>query len=228
MTIEPYIIIVVLLLESILDIRRDANHKKCAANYPQRLEPHLKKLVFILLLTLFVIATSYGVPNSATNDMEVYIDIPLYLNLNLSSSELNFGELDEAGESQSIDVFIRANIKSWKITAKATYASLTWGAATGETWVAPTPGATLIQIPYKVSFADNNPYQILFPQAALPVNVENLLYTFTRRTVAGEGVGDYANSEKFIFTVKVDPKGASAIWQSGEYQDIILLTVTTQ
>jgi len=190
------------------------------------MEPPLKKLVFILLLALLAVATSYGASNDVTNNMEVYIDIPLYLNLNLSNTELNFGELDEAGETQSIDVFIRANIKSWKITAKATYASLTWGAPAGETWATPAQGATLIKIPYKVSFADNNPYQVLFPLATLPVNAERVLYTFSRRTVAGEGVGDYANSEKFIFTVKVDPKDASAIWQSGEYQDIILLTVT--
>jgi hypothetical protein len=188
------------------------------------MEPYLKKILFLILLSLVVLATS----SAATKDMEVYIDIPLHLSLNLSSPEFNFGELDEAGETQSIDVYLRANIKSWKITAKATYASLTWGAAPGGTWAAPGVGATLIQIPYRVSFADFNPSQLLFPLAALPVNVERTLYTFTRRTTAGEGSGDYANSEKFVFTVKVDPKATSAIWQSGEYRDTILLTVTAQ
>ncbi len=176
----------------------------------------MKKLGFFLLLTLLLIATSYG----ATNDMEVYIDVPLHLNLSLSSSLLALGELDPAGENASIGINIRANTKSWKISAKATYASLTRGADSGGSWTAPLPGATLIQIPYKVSFIDNDPYQVLFPLAALPVNIDTTLYSFTRKTTGG------TNGEDFTSTVLVEPKGASDNWESGEYQDMILLTVT--
>ncbi len=180
------------------------------------MEPHLKKLVFIILLSLLKIAA----PSAATNDMEVYLDIPLHLSLNLSSNVLAFGELSEAGEEGSITLNIRSNTKSWKISAKATYAALTWGATAGEAWVAPAPGATLIKIPYRVSFADTDPYLVLFPLATLTANLDKTLYSFTRKTTGG------LNGENFSFTVHVDPKAASTVWESGEYQDIILLTVT--
>jgi hypothetical protein len=160
--------------------------------------------------------------------MEVYIDIPLYLNLILSSNQLDFGELDEAGEALSIDVYIRSNIKSWKISAKATYASLTWGAEPEGSWVAPALGSTLTQIPYKVSFADFNPTQVLFPLSTLPINMENTLYTFNRITSSGEGIGTDRNREKFTFTVQVDPRAPSDFWEAGKYQDSITLTVTAQ
>ena len=190
--------------------------KSVLRNIRSGMESHLKKLGFFLLLTLLIIATS----NAATNDMEVYIDVPLHLNLTLSSTLINLGELDEAGEASSIGVNIRANTKSWKISATATYGKLTWGAEPGLTWAAPAPGATLIQIPYRVSFADNDPYQVLFPLTALPANLDTILYNFTRKTTGG------ANGEDFTFMVHVDPKGASDNWDAGEYQDTILLTVT--
>ena len=189
--------------------------KSVLRNKRSGMEPHLKKLGFFLLLTFLILAAS----NATTNDMEVYIDVSLHLNLNLSTTLLALGELDEAGEEASIGINIRANTKSWKISAKPTYASLTWGADPGGTWIAPSSG-TLIQIPYRVLFADNIPYQVLFPLAALPANVDTTLYSFTRKTDGG------TNGEDFTFTVHVDPKGISDVWQSGEYQDTIMLTVT--
>ncbi len=175
----------------------------------------MKKIAFLFLLTLLIIFTS----NAVTNDMEVYIDVALHLNLNLSTNLLALGELDEAGEEASIGVNIRANTKSWKISAKATYGKLTWGSAPEGTWTPPS-GGTLIQVPYRVLFADNIPYQVLFPLAALPANADTTLYSFTRKTDGG------ANGEDFTFTVHVDPKAVSDVWEGGEYQDTILLTVT--
>ena len=184
------------------------------------MEPYLKKLVFFLLLSLLLLFTS----NAETKDMEVYIDVPLHLNLELSPNTIDFGELDETGEEISIDVKIRSNIRSWKVSAKATYASLTWGSEPGEAWIAPAPGAILVQIPYKVQFLDKTPVQTLFALASLPANVEQTLYAFNRRTNTDDPL---TKKENFSFTVHIDPKSPSADWGAGEYQDTIMLTVTS-
>lgn len=179
------------------------------------MEPYLKKLVFFLLLSLLLLFTS----NAETKDMEVYIDIPTYLELMLFPSKLDFGELDEAVVTKSIDVYIRSNIKSWKITAKATYASLT---------LVP-PSDPLIKIPYKVSFADFSPSQVLIQSTELTANTEKDLYTFNRITSSGEGPDDLnKNKEKFTFTVEVDPMGASDVLTAGTYEDTITFTVIKQ
>jgi len=200
------------------DVTRKSGPRKIRGG----MEPYLKKLVFFLLLSLLLLCTSYA----ATKDMEVYIDVPLHLELVLSNTQVDFGELDEAGEEISIDVNIRSNIKSWKVSAKATYASLTWGAEPDGTWVVPT--APLKQISYKVTFSDTSPVQTLFSLATLPVNVDQTLYTFTRRTNTDDLTTDLTTKrEKFSFTVHVDPKAPTADWEAGEYQDTITLTVTS-
>jgi len=194
------------------------SYKSSLPNPFSSLEPLLKKHLFPILLILFIIVDAYAGAELDSNDLEVYIDIPLHLDLNLSSTAIALEELAESGESSFITFNIRANKTPWTLSAKATYAALTWGSKLGGTWTA--PATPLSQIPYKVSLVDESSSEVLFPLASLPVNINQALKVFTRKTTGG------ANGENFTFTLAVDPMSATDDWESGIYQDTIVFTIT--
>jgi len=184
----------------------------------------LKKHLFLILLILFFSAGVYlGAQQPETDNLEVYIDIPLHLDIDPSPTEIDLGYLPESGTSVEINLNIRANKKPWTLSAKATYASLTWGAKIGGTWIAPGTGntiSTLVQIIYKVSLVDKSSSEVLFPMASLSANIDKLLYTFNRKTTGGDG------GEDFTFTVDLPPMSGTDDWESGKYQDTIMFTIT--
>jgi len=171
----------------------------------------MKKFVAVALFALVSLAFSFGAPVDDTT----IITGSVAQHLSVSVTDLAFGEIDYVnGESGDITITARANVKSWKLSATATYGKLTWGGASS--W-GTADEAT--QIPYTVSLADSGS-TVLFPAAALTKATDTELETFSRKTTGGAG------GEAFTLTVDVAAPAGNDDWVYGVYKEEIKITVT--
>lgn len=170
----------------------------------------MKKFAAVALFAFVSLAFSFGVDDTAviTGSVAQHLSVAV---TDLALAEINY----TSGATGDIAITARANVKSWKLSATATYGKLTWGGE--ETWD-PADADEDAQIGYTVALKSGA--TVLFPAAALTKATETTLSTFARKTTGGAG------GEAFTLAVTVAAPAGNDDWVYGVYKEEIKIIVT--